>query len=392
MASALATFVILILLAFTLVPLAVNERDESANHVVDGKARHIAETGLELGIEQFRRTRVPPHFADVPFGTGKYTVRFDILRDETGTMLPWCNYVMVKSMGKVETVERNMRMILSSLPHAFLFALYSQNLENTMLDLEGSIVDGYVYFRGNVVSTLPVSRTVYTPPGFSSTSGSVVYHPDPQPPLPYLDQSPFLALLETAATVPSGDFELKNPKRKGKLPLLLLSDYINNILYVNGDVELDYVRVKGPGKIVATDTVRIIATSFQDDIFIVGGEATQIRNSSVLGTAVCSPSDGVIIYSGGEVAIDRSIVYGLGISMGKFDLVASSYYGAFLTFGGGTVAAQNTVQNSTIVGSLVAKNNLVLSNTAINRGPLPLALSQDIGLEPYIVPGTWLEY
>lgn len=406
MASTLAIFVVLILLATTIVPLMISERRLAANIVVESKARHIAHTGLERAIQQYRRTRVPPHYDRIPFNTGRYYARFYLANDETGMPLPWCNYVMIASRGRIGErelipddpgegklkykrweVERNMRIILSSFPHAFLFALYSQNLDNGTLDLGGSAVDGPVYFRGNVNSSIAVSEGVYTPSGFSATTGSVTYHPDPQPPFPYLDQTPYLALLETASSYPSGDYVLEKPP-KGKPVYLDLTEYADSTLYVNGKVILTQVSVKGPGKIVATDSVTITSTPFQDDIMVVSGKATQIRSTSDMGNGVCFEEDGVIIYSAGELTVESSNVYGLGISMGRLVLDGSNCYGAFLSFG----VAPGVVQNSTVVGSLVAKNNLSLSNSNIIRGPLPLAEGKDIGLEPYIIPGTWMEY
>lgn len=50
------------------------------------------------------------------------------------------------------------------------------------------------------------------------------------------------------------------------------------------------------------------------------------------------------------------------------------------------------IRNSTIEGSLVIKGKVKINNCSITRGPLPLVLSNAIGLETYIIPGTWLEY
>lgn len=50
------------------------------------------------------------------------------------------------------------------------------------------------------------------------------------------------------------------------------------------------------------------------------------------------------------------------------------------------------LSNSTIVGSLVIKGKVQINNCSITRGPLPLVLSHAIDFEPFIIPGTWLEY
>jgi|GEM_PF-2056471 len=409
MATALAVFVILILLSSSILYIMVNEREASTHFVVGEKARSIAMTGLERGIQQFRRTRVPPFYEDIPFGIGKYTVRFDTLRDETNTILPWTNYVMITSTGKVDDVERNIRIILSTLPHAFLFPLYSLNLGSKdddhdddhhpgELDLKNSIVNGDVYFRGNVESTIPVSQTVYTPSGFTADVGTVTFHPDPQPQFPYFDDSLFTALLATAATYPDGDLEFENST-------LNLSDYSDNTLYVNGEIEFENVNVVGPGRIVAAKhdddaDIDIDRSIIGDGIMIVSGGEIDIDDGSVLGTGVSFPNDGVILYAGEEIEIDDSIVYGLGISTGEDDeegleLEDSFFYGAFLAISGDI-----EIERSTIVGSLVTRYEFDIEDdeddegyiSTFTRGPLPLALSVYVGLEPYIIPGSWLEY
>lgn len=54
------------------------------------------------------------------------------------------------------------------------------------------------------------------------------------------------------------------------------------------------------------------------------------------------------------------------------------------------------VESSNVVGSLVTKYEFEFDDDdgpcTITQGPLPLLEGQDVGLEPYIIPGTWLEY
>lgn len=384
MASTLAIFVVLTLLATTVIFLMVNARDEAANIVVESKARHIAETGLDQGIQQYRRTRVPPHFTDIPFGTGKYTVRYEAGTDETGAALSWPNYVMIKSMGKVYDVERNIRIFLNSLPWAFHFALYSQNLNEKILYLTESTVNGSVYYRGNVDTTVPVSETVYTPPGFTATTGVVTYHPEPQPPFPYIDKSSFQTLLATASNSASGDLVIQNST-------LNLTDYADNTIYVNGPVQFQNSTVVGPGRIIAMESVVVDNSTLGDGIMIVSDDQIQVSQFSNVGTGVSNPNnDGVILFSEGQIQIQNSTFYGLLISAGpvesQLQIQDSELHGAFLCSG------KLDASKSTIVGSLVVKGECVIAECTIVRGPLPLVESQDIGLEPYIIPGTWLEY
>ncbi len=385
----LAVFFILIVLSFTLVNIIKSEEAGSTGYVVGMDAHDITQTGLERGIQQLRRTRVPPFLTQSEFGIGNYTVQFDTTHDETGTPLPWCNYVMINSTGKINFVERNMRLMLSTLPHAFLFPLYSQNLKNKTLNLSGTTsVTGDVYFRGDVKTTVPISGTTYTPSGHTVTTGSITYHPEPQPPFPYFDESIFAGLLQTAMNQSASDFIQSGGT-------LSLSAYSNNELYVRGDVELVNVTVNGPGKIIATGEVEIERGSVSDGVWIVAKKEFEVEGPSTLGTGICGTQDGVIIYAGGgiydiEIEFEDVTIYGLVIFGGtteEQEIENSIFHGAILSYSRGL-----EFSGSSITGSLVSKNLPSLGSTTISRGPLPLLLSQNIGLEPYIIPGTWLEY
>lgn len=378
----LAVFIILILLGVTLNRVMMNETAASANYLAEAKARQIAMTGLERAIQEFRNTRVPPSYTDVSFGTGTYTVRLDSVNDETGASLPWCNYVMIQSTGKIMDVERNVRVFLSSLPHAFLFPLYSQNLKGIDLDLaSGSTVTGDVYYRGNIKSTTPISGVAYTPSGYSATTGSVTYHPDDQPPFPYVDESVFFNLLTTAANQSSGNLQVSNST-------LNLSSYTNNTAYVNGAVQFTDATIVGPGTIVCTDVAQVNNSTVGDGIMFVVGADAQFTNFSTFGTSVCTPNDGVTVYTTGQAQITKTTFYGIVINTGvSIQLTDSSVYGAFISLGD-----KADLSNSTIVGSIVVKEEAIISSSTISRGSLPLNLNRSIGIEPYIIPGTWLEY
>jgi len=360
----------------------VNEREESTLFVVEAKALSIATGGVERGIQQFRHTRIPPVFNDISFGTGKFSVKYDIAKDETGAALPLGNYVMVSSTGKVENVERNLRTVFFSLEQAFMFMIYSENLTDRTLDLTGSTVNGVVYYRGNVETTAPVSEGIYTPSGFSTNVGALIYHPDPQPRFPHMDTKPFLDLIDAADG--KGVYNVSGVT-------VDLSSYTNNELYAN-NVTITNSIIIGPGKIISNGPLILNdGTTAEDGIIFVSGGPMTINQSAVLGTGVGYPNDGVILYSEGNVNIDNSTIYGLGISARELFLDNSIYYGAFLSHG----APQQygiRLRNSTVVGSLVTKYRIETTNSTISRGTLPLAFNSMVKMAPYIIPGSWLEF
>ena len=397
MSSALAIFILLILLSSSIVFIVVNEREESTHFVVGAKARTIAMVGLERGIQQFRHTRIPPVFTNVPLETGNFSVKYEIAKDETGAALPLGNYVMVSSIGKIENVERNLRTVFFSLEQAFMFALYSENLTDRTLDLTGSTVNGTVYYRGNVETTVPVSEGLYAPSGFGTNSGSLIYHPDPQPRFPHIDTKPFLDLIDAAKG--SESFNVSG----GTIDL---SSYANNELYAN-TINISNAIIVGPGKIISNGPFDLSGVTAADSITFISGGPMTIKKStqnskkkstnnspvipSVLGTSVGYPKDGVILYSEGNINIDNSTVYGLGISARELFLDNSIYYGAFLSYG----APQQygiRLRNSTVVGSPVTKYRIETTNSSISRGTLPLAFNSMIKMAPFVIPGSWLEY
>jgi len=139
------------------------------------------------------------------------------------------------------------------------------------------------------------------------------------------------------------------------------------------------------------ESVVVDNSTLGDGIMIVSDDQIQVSQFSNVGTGVSNPNnDGVILFSEGQIQIQKSTFYGLSISAGpgepQLQIQDSEVHGAFLCSG------KLDASKSTIVGSLVVKHECVIDECTIVRGPLPLVESQEIGLEPYIIPGTWLEY
>ena len=88
---------------------------------------------------------------------------------------------------------------------------------------------------------------------------------------------------------------------------------------------------------------------------------------------------------------ENSTVYGLIVSKGNsLELDGTVHYGAILNYG----SSFGLVGNSDIIGSVVSKYSVVLqgNNASITRGNIPEFVGKDIGLDPFVLPGSYLEF
>ena len=129
------------------------------------------------------------------FNNGNYSVSFDSQNDESGSTLSKSHYLTIKSKGKIDDVERNIRLTLSSFPEAFCFSFYGSNSGGqTFSETNGSIT-GDMFYNGNVQSNSGANNGVtYTSTG---TGGTLLSSP---PTFPEIDISQYEALLTSASS------------------------------------------------------------------------------------------------------------------------------------------------------------------------------------------------
>ena len=121
-ASTMGVFIILSLFAFYLARFSITESRTGGYHMVDIKARNLAMTGIEHGMQLTKTSYsslVSPSAVSGNFNTGEYTVQVDKDNDETGSPLPYSHYHLLKSTGTISDVKRNVRILISSYPDAF---------------------------------------------------------------------------------------------------------------------------------------------------------------------------------------------------------------------------------------------------------------------------------
>ena len=167
-----------------------------------------------------------------------------------------------------------------------------------------------------------------------------------------------------------------------------LSTYKDKKLLSSSDITISNSTINGPGYIVSDGNIIINSNSvISGDIYIVCSGDLYVSNSQ-LGTSL---SSSVVTYSKGRTDYQNSTVYGLVISNGNFlELNSITHFGAVLNHS----PAFTIRNNSSIIGSVVSKYSVDFqgSGSSINRGNLPKFSGKDIGLDPFVVPGSYLEF
>jgi len=194
MASTMGIFIILSLFAFYLARFSITESRTGGYYMTDIKARNLAMTGIEHAMQSYKASRNISNISG-NFNNGSYSVSFDTQNNEAGTALPHSQYITVKSIATINDVERNLRLILSSMPEAFCFSFYGNNSGGQTFTESNGTISGDMFYNGNVESNSGTgSGTTYTSTG---TGGTLLSSP---PSFPTLDITQYEALLTSAAS------------------------------------------------------------------------------------------------------------------------------------------------------------------------------------------------
>ena len=196
LASTLGIFVTVSFFAFYLARFASNESTAGGNYIMDIKARNLASTGLEHGL-QLVKSSFSSFSSPVigNFNNGSYKVTLNTSVDENGSSLQYDHYGLLKSEAEIGGVKRNARLIMSSYPDAFNLTFYGGNNDGGSFNTS-STINGDIYFNGNIGSVnLAPGKIAYT--SISNPSGNSVFHGSPLVDFPTLDNSFYQNLLST---------------------------------------------------------------------------------------------------------------------------------------------------------------------------------------------------
>ena len=201
MASTMGIFIILSIFAFYLARFSISETRNSAYHVLDIKARNLALTGGEHGMYIYKSSRntdgVSINNIAGNLNNGSYTVSFDLDNDESNQVLPYSQYLTMKSSATIDDVKRNIRYILSSFPEAFCFSFYGNNSSSQTFNRINGSIKGEMFFNGSVATGSGADSCITY---ISSGSGGTVLSSYPS--FPEIDITSYENLLVSAATAP----------------------------------------------------------------------------------------------------------------------------------------------------------------------------------------------
>ena len=122
-------------------------------------------------------------------------------------------------------------------------------------------------------------------------------------------------------------------------------------------------------------------------IFTISNGSLTVNNSQI-GANISSPC---ILYSKGNSTYSGSILNGLIVSKGtSLSLNNTNVNGAILNYS----SSFSLSGDSDIIGSVVSKYSVDLqdNDVSITRGDIPEFTDLNIGLDPFIVPGSYLEF
>ncbi len=167
-----------------------------------------------------------------------------------------------------------------------------------------------------------------------------------------------------------------------------LSSYSNNEYLNNGDLTLSNVTVNGPGVFVVYGNLTIESNSMiQKNVKVICSGNLTVTNSQI-GTSLRTPS---LSYSKGTTSFTGSSIYGLIIAKGNTCTISSTtMYGALLNYS----STFTLSSSSSITGSVVSQYSIDIqdANSSITKGSLPPFFNTDIGLNPIVISGSYLEH
>lgn len=193
--TSLGIFVLLSFFAYYLARLSTSELATNSNFINDIKTRNIALTGIEHALQSFKQFR---NTATVSgnFNNGTYKSIFDTLYSKNNTALPYTNYISINSSANISVIERNVQLIISSMPEAFCFSYYGNNFGGTTFSENIGNIVGDIYYNGNVNTSIVSSGTIYNSTGVGGTQLGT------RPSIPELDTDIYENLISQASNVP----------------------------------------------------------------------------------------------------------------------------------------------------------------------------------------------
>ena len=151
---------------------------------------------------------------------------------------------------------------------------------------------------------------------------------------------------------------------------------------------LTNVTVNGPGYLAVAGDLTVQSNSIikKNVTILCSGDLTM--TGSQIGNGIRTAA---VLYIKGTTSLSSSTINGLVVAKGSTCILSSTNVsGAILNYGSTFTLANN----SDITGSVVSNYSVDIqdANSSIMKGSLPPFFGLGIGLDPMVVPGSYLEY
>ena len=165
-----------------------------------------------------------------------------------------------------------------------------------------------------------------------------------------------------------------------------LTNFSNNTLMHDGDLSFTGCTINGPGTIVASGDITMNGnTVVGPNVTIISGQDVNLGGSTTIANSI---QDYAVIYSGGELSVTSSNISGLIIAKGSNTSINSSTINGAIHIESSTVS----ISNANINGALVTKYSPSITSSTVTKGNLPDIFDTNLGFEPSVVSGSFLEF
>lgn len=165
-----------------------------------------------------------------------------------------------------------------------------------------------------------------------------------------------------------------------------LTNFSNNTLMHDGDLSFTGCTINGPGTIVASGDITMNGnTVVGSNVTIISGQDVNLGGSTTIANSI---QDYAVIYSGGELSVTSSNISGLIIAKGSNTSINSSTINGAIHIESSTVS----ISNANINGALVTKYSPSITSSTVTKGNLPDIFDTNLGFEPSVVSGSFLEF
>jgi len=165
----------------------------------------------------------------------------------------------------------------------------------------------------------------------------------------------------------------------------------NGVMTFTNKITFTNCTILGPGKIINKESIHFINSTLGGNVEIVTEDSLIIKgSSSILGSGVFGMSQSVVAYSEDYFGMDDGEFNGIVFSNSPKTEIKNS-----AQFNGALVSLSSNVDiinNSQVNGSVISNYGINLTNSTITKGDLTPVFTNNYGIKPQVLPGSYKEF